>query len=50
MNQEKSQIKIILINVWPAVYRIINGFLYFLLNLVRAIVKMAINQLKGGGV
>ncbi len=50
MNQEDSQFKIFLINIWPKVYRIINGFLYFLLNLIRAIVKIAINQLKGGGV
>ena len=48
--EEENRFKTILIKIWPAIYRIINGFLYFLLTLVRAIIKIAVNQLKGGGV
>lgn len=48
--QEENRLKIFLINIWPAIYRIINGFLYFLLSLVKAIVKIAVSQIKGGGV
>lgn len=33
--------------VWPTVYRITNGFFYFLLTLIRGSVKLAIRQLKG---
>lgn len=48
--EEESGFKIFLVNIWPKVYRLINTFLYFLLTLIRAIVKIALNQLKGGGV
>lgn len=48
--EEENRFKTIIIKIWPAIYRIINGLLYFLLTLVRAIVKIAVNQLKGGGV
>ncbi|MEK7559584.1 MAG: hypothetical protein AAB521_04730 [Patescibacteria group bacterium] len=47
---EENGFKIFLISIWPTIYRLINSFLYFLLTLVRAIVKIAMNQLKGGGV
>ncbi len=48
--EEKSGLKVFLVNIWPNIYRLINSFLYFLLTVVRAIVKIALNQLKGGGV
>lgn len=47
---EENGFRIFLINIWPKIYRIINGFLYFLLTVARAIVKIALSQLKGGGV
>jgi len=45
--QEENRFKIILIKIWPTVYRIINGFLYFILSLVKGIVSIAISQIKG---
>jgi hypothetical protein len=30
--------------IWPTVYRITNGGLYFVLNLLKTIVKMSIQQ------
>ncbi len=48
--EEKSGLKVFLVNIWPKIYRLINSFLYFLLTVIRAIVKIALNQLKGGGV
>lgn len=47
--QEENSFKIFLIKIWPTVYRIINGFLYFLLTVIRSIVSIAINQIKKGG-
>lgn len=38
---------IILKKIWPTIYRVINGSLYFLLNLIKSIVKMSIEQIKG---
>lgn len=48
--EQESGLKVFLVNIWPKIYRLINSFLYFLLTVIRAIVKIALNQLKGGGV
>lgn len=40
-------IKADLIKAWPTIYRIINGSLYFVLNLIKSMVFYAIRQLKG---
>ena len=47
--EEENKFKTILIKIWPAIYRIINSFIYFLISLVKTAVSIAINQLKGGG-
>ncbi|MDP2649395.1 MAG: hypothetical protein Q8P10_00970 [bacterium] len=33
--------------IWPTVYHIINGLLYFILSLIKDIIKFAIQQIKG---
>lgn len=44
---QPSPIMIALKQVWPTIYRVINGSFYFLLNLLKSIVKMSIDQIKG---
>jgi len=41
-----EKIKIFLINILPRVYRTINNTIYFLINLVKSAVRIAVNQLK----
>lgn len=36
----------IIYNIWPSIYRTINGILFFLLMIIRTGVKEAINQIK----
>ncbi|MEK7605216.1 MAG: hypothetical protein AAB478_01695 [Patescibacteria group bacterium] len=43
----KEKLYALLKLIWPTVYRIINGGVYFLINLVKTIVKMSIEQIKG---
>ena len=45
MNKEKAYA--LLKEAWPTIYRLINGFLYFLLTLIRGGIKLAIQQFKG---
>ncbi len=33
--------------IWPTVYRLINGALYFVLNLIRSIIIIAYNEIRG---
>ncbi len=35
--------------IWPTIYRIINNTLYFLIDIIRSGVKIAIEQIKNGG-
>lgn len=35
--------------IWPTIYKIINNTLYFLIDLLRSAVKIAIEQIKNGG-
>lgn len=37
---------IILKQIWPTIYRIINGFIYFVINLIKSTVVYAIRQIK----
>ena len=46
--EEENKFKTIAIKIWPTIYRIINSFIYFILSLIKTIVSIAINQLKGG--
>lgn len=45
--QQPNQFTVILKQIWPTVYRIINGSLYFLLTTCKSIIKMSIDQIKG---
>jgi hypothetical protein len=33
--------------IWPTIYRVINGGIYFLLYLIKSIGRMSIDQIKG---
>ncbi len=35
--------------IWPTVYRIINGGIYFILNLIKTFFRLAMEEIKGGG-
>ncbi len=48
--EEENKFKTILIKIWPAIYRVVNSFIYFLISLVKTIISIAVKQLKGGGV
>ncbi len=45
----KEQLIAYLKQIWPTIYRIINGFLFFLYRLIRAGIAIAKQQIKGGG-
>ncbi|CAN5163057.1 hypothetical protein BH09PAT1_BH09PAT1_0660 [soil metagenome] len=47
MNREKAYAY--LKAVWPTVYRIINGGLYFILGLIRTFFKVARDEITGKG-
>jgi hypothetical protein len=36
-------------NIWPTVYKIVNGTFYFLLNLIKSTVKYAIEEIRSSG-
>ncbi len=44
-----GSIKRFLYNIWPGVYRMINGIFYFLINFFKGLIKMMINQVKHNG-
>lgn len=46
---EENKVKGILINIWPAIYRILNSIIYFIINLIKAVISIAFKQLKQGG-
>lgn len=48
MNKEK--IFAFLRSIWPSVYRITNGAFYFLVLLIKNLIKMGVNQIKGSDV
>ena len=45
--QQPSRIKIFLAQIWPYVYRVINGVVYFLFHFIINGIKRAIDQIKG---
>jgi len=45
---EENKFKTIAILIWPTIYRAINLFIYFILSLIKSVVSIAINQIKGG--
>lgn len=45
--KEPNQFIIVLKKIWPTVNRLINDFFYFLITLIKGIVKYAIRQVQG---
>lgn len=43
---ERTDTQRAIYNAWPRIYRIINGFFYFLLNLLKDTVKRAIQMIR----
>lgn len=35
-------------SIWPTIYRIINSILFFVISVIKGMVKIAVRQLKGG--
>jgi hypothetical protein len=44
---QPSQFQIILKQIWPTIHRVITGTVYFILNLIKSIIKMSIDQIQG---
>jgi len=47
-NQAQSPFIVFLKKIWPFIYRVINGILYFVMMLIRNFVRDAIQSIKGG--
>lgn len=45
---EREGIQRYLYNIWPSVYKVINGTFYFLLTTFKNLVKNSINQIRNG--
>jgi hypothetical protein len=45
---ENTGIKRILFNIWPSIYKAMNGAFYYILQVIRRTVKLGINQIKNG--
>ncbi len=45
--QQPSPLILLLKKVWPSVYRIINGGLYFVVHLGKILVSRSIDQIRG---
>ncbi|MBI2621084.1 MAG: hypothetical protein HYW63_00365 [Candidatus Levybacteria bacterium] len=43
---ERIGIKRILYNIWPTIYRLVNGTFYFILQLTRSTIRRMIDQIK----
>lgn len=46
-NAQQSRVVIFLKKIWPAIYRIINSTLYFILSIIKNIFNGIISQIKG---
>ena len=47
--KEESNAYRFVANIWPRIYKIINKFFYFLLNSLKKLIGMAIDQTKYNG-
>ncbi len=45
--QQSSQLVYYLKKIWPTLYKILNGFLYFCVNLIKSIVSRSLQQIRG---
>jgi hypothetical protein len=46
-NLRQSRVIIVLRQIWPFVYRVINAVFYFIINLIKYFFKNAIKMIKG---
>lgn len=46
-NRRESPVITILKKAWPTIYRLINGAVYFIIMIIKSVVKGIISQLKG---
>jgi len=46
-NQQQSRLIVILKQIWPYVYRIINAIFYFIMNLIKTFFKYGVRMIKG---
>jgi len=47
MPMNKERLIAYLKAIWPTVYKVLNGAIYFVFTLIRSMVKLAIQQIKG---
>lgn len=45
--QQSSQLMYYLKKIWPTLYKIINGLLYFSVHLIKSIVSRSLEQIRG---
>ena len=43
----ENKFLIFLQRIWPTIYRIINGLVYFILNFIKKFISLVIEQIKG---
>jgi hypothetical protein len=46
-NLQQSPVIVFLKKIWPFVYRVINGVIYFIFSVIRSMFRMAIEMIKG---
>jgi len=46
-NTQQNPIIVFLKNIWPAIYRVINTIIYWILQLIKGIFKGIMDQIKG---
>lgn len=44
---QPNPIMMVLKQIWPTIYRVVNGSFYFLMSTIKSIIKMSIEQIKG---
>jgi len=47
-NLQESPFIIFVKKIWPFIYRVINGIVYFILSVIRSMFRIAIEMIKGG--
>jgi len=45
---ERSRLQQILLSIWPTIYRAVNEAFYFLINLIKKTLRVAMEQIKHG--
>jgi hypothetical protein len=48
--QQPSRFRMILKDIWPTIYKVINTVLYFIITLIKSTVKDIFRMIKSGGI